>query len=232
VRAAAQTGKNAIFDSGGNCSPCASSRAFIDATVFTGKPPSNDLCSVLNWVLVNIVQLTYPQGAVIDARGLPAKGTSMSCSTGQPSPWAGIASPPPSTILLPATGSTPIKIPSTWVLPNYTVLIGEGKGISTEPQSRALVILIARTEVVAQFSVCRPAEAVSGTSRFCTNSDHRRKPQLRSRLRHLQTQAWTDRVESVVQGHRYCERRTRRQLRTIGTKQCARQDHLFHQSSD
>jgi hypothetical protein len=71
THAVAQTGRNAVYDSGGNCSPCKASPAFIDATVFINKPPSNDLCSVLNYVFVNIIQVTYPQGAVIDARGLP-----------------------------------------------------------------------------------------------------------------------------------------------------------------
>jgi hypothetical protein len=130
TRAEAQTGNNAVYDSLGNCAPCKKSPAFIDASVFGGS--STDICSVLNNVLVNIVQSTYPQGAVIDARGLPAVGTSMTCPSSQPSQWAGIAHPPPSTILLPATTpAAPIKIPSMWALPPNTHLIGEGDTISS-----------------------------------------------------------------------------------------------------
>jgi hypothetical protein len=47
--------------------------------------------------------------------------TSMTCGG---TPWSGITSPPPSTILLPA-GT--IVIPSTWVLPQNTRLVGEGE---------------------------------------------------------------------------------------------------------
>ena len=130
TRAEAQTGDNAVYNYLGTT--VVHSPAFIDAKVFTTKPPNNDLCSVLNYVLVKIVQLTYPQGAVIDARGLPAAGTSMTCPSSQPSPWSGITSPPPSTILLPATTSTtPISIPSMWSLPPNTHLIGEGDSIAS-----------------------------------------------------------------------------------------------------
>lgn len=133
----AQTGNNAVYNSTGNCSPsspCASSPAFIDTTVFASSTYP-DICTLLHHVLVSIVQTTYPYGAVIDARGLPAAGTSMTCPSTQPSPWYGITNPPPSTILLPATSATtpsaPISIPSTWVLPPNTHLIGEGDSVSS-----------------------------------------------------------------------------------------------------
>jgi hypothetical protein len=104
------------------------SGAFIDASVF-GLSTSN-ICKVLNGILSSA---SYPVGgAVIDARGLPGStgNTSMTCST---SPWAGITNPPPSTILLPATGGatpTPIIISTSWILPSNTHLIGEGDGPS------------------------------------------------------------------------------------------------------
>jgi hypothetical protein len=94
--------------------------------MFASKVSSPNLCSVLNYVLVNVDQPpVYPSGAVIDARGLPGTtGTRMTCTA---SPWAGISSPPPSTILLPATtASAPIVIPTPWILPNNTRLIGQG----------------------------------------------------------------------------------------------------------
>jgi len=75
----------------------------------------------------NILTLpTYPStGAVIDARGLNSVNTNMTCSA---SPWGSGSGylNVPSVILLPATGaSNPIKIPSTWILPNGTKLIGQ-----------------------------------------------------------------------------------------------------------
>ena len=139
ARAVGQTaGNNAVYTSSGNCSPsfpCASSPAFIDASVFVTSPPpiSQTFCGVLNYVLVHIVQPTYPFGAVIDARGLNSNNTSMTCTSTNPSPWSGITSlPPPSTILLPrTTASNPIVIPSTWSLPPNTHLIGEGGSVSS-----------------------------------------------------------------------------------------------------
>jgi hypothetical protein len=124
---AQSAGNNAVYNSSGTCtsSSCGFSGAFIDASVF-GLSTSN-ICKVLNGILSSA---SYPAGgAVIDARGLPATGTNMTCST---SPWAGITNPPPSTILLPATGSgasaNPIVISNTWILPSSTHLIGEGDG--------------------------------------------------------------------------------------------------------
>jgi len=108
-------GQNAVFGSSG-C--CVGSSAFLDASALAANVNNPDFCSVLNYVLLNKVPTT---GAVIDARGLPGTtGTSMRCSA---SPWAGITSPPPSTILLPP-GT--IVISSPWGLPSNTHLIGEG----------------------------------------------------------------------------------------------------------
>jgi hypothetical protein len=77
------------------------SYAFIDASTFKGS--ATDICGVLKFVLATVDQPpNYPSGAVIDARGLNSGNTSMTCTTANPSPWAGIASPPPSIILLPS----------------------------------------------------------------------------------------------------------------------------------
>jgi len=125
TNAAGQSGDNAVYNSSGNCnaqSPCAASPAFIDAGVFGNA--TNNICTVLRGVLVSNSYPAY--GAVTDARGLPATGTNMTCPSSQPSPWYGISSPPPSTILLPA-GT--IYIPNMWVLPGDTHLIGEGDGV-------------------------------------------------------------------------------------------------------
>jgi hypothetical protein len=127
--AAAQTqnfqGQDAVYN---NSAQVTNSPSFIDASMFASSAPN--ICGVLNSVLTS---KNYPAaGAVIDARGLNSTNTSMTCTTANPSPWAGIANPLPSTILLPATGATPIVIPSGssgWILPNNTRLIGEGDGI-------------------------------------------------------------------------------------------------------
>jgi hypothetical protein len=83
THAEAQTpGNNAIFDSGGHCSPCDSSTAFVDASVFGGT--SFDFCGVIYGILS---ATGYPSaGEVVDARGLPFTGTSMTCPTGT-TPW-------------------------------------------------------------------------------------------------------------------------------------------------
>jgi hypothetical protein len=122
VAARALQGQNAVYDSSGGIT---NSPDFFDASMFNAT--GRDFCGVLQYVLTHIVQPTYPAGAVIDARGLPGTtGTSMTCTA---SPWSGITNPPPTTILLPATGASPIIIPSTWGLPPNTRLIGEGDGI-------------------------------------------------------------------------------------------------------
>jgi hypothetical protein len=130
IRAEAQTGKNAVYDPNQNC--CQKSAAFIDASVFAQT--GSDLCKILNHILDPRNGILPSVGGVIDARGLPftMPTTSMTCTSATPSPWAGITSPPPSTILLPATtASAPIVIPSTWTLPSNTHLIGEGDNISS-----------------------------------------------------------------------------------------------------
>jgi hypothetical protein len=127
THAEAQTpGNNAIFDSGGHCSPCDSSTALVDASVFGGA--LKNICGVLYGIFS---AAGYPSaGEVIDARGLPftTPPTSMTCPTGT-TPWNNgttYLSNVNSTILLPA-GT--IGIPGTWVLPSNTRLIGEGDGI-------------------------------------------------------------------------------------------------------
>ena len=128
-------GNNAVYNAT-NCNNgnpvVVGSSSFIDASMFAQS--GSNFCQVLNGILSG-TSTPYPAtGAVIDARGLAnsTPPTSMTCTTTNPSPWAGITNPPPSTILLPATGGTspnPIIIPSTWALPPNTRLVGEGDGI-------------------------------------------------------------------------------------------------------
>jgi len=120
------TGPNAVYNSGAAC--CTPSNAFIDASTFAKS--GSDFCTVINAVLKSTVFAS--SSGVIDARGVPSvAGVSMTCSA---SPWGSGSSylNVPSTILLPATGGgttpTPIVIPSGWVLPPGTHLIGVGDG--------------------------------------------------------------------------------------------------------
>jgi len=116
TRLQAQTypGDNVVYDSP---SLVGNSHTFIDASALSGS----NICVKINAALVQLAnQVTYPGyggAAVVDARGITS---SLGCSI---SPWNGISSPPPSTILLPA-GT--IVIPGTWFLPNGTRIVGQG----------------------------------------------------------------------------------------------------------
>jgi hypothetical protein len=129
-------GQNAVYSAAGSC--CMGSPGFIDASMF--KTSATNICGILHNILNGASYLSM--GAVIDARGLNSGNTSMICTSTNPSPWAGITSPPPSTILLPA-GT--IVIPSTWVLPSYTHLIGEGSGITSSGFTPGTTLQVAST---------------------------------------------------------------------------------------
>jgi len=99
------------------------STAIVDASAFQGTDLCNTLYSILS-------ARTYPgPGVVIDARGI-TNPRALNCKSG--TPWiqndsSPTNNPPTSStanILLPA-GT--ITIYTTWVLPNYTRLIGEGE---------------------------------------------------------------------------------------------------------
>lgn len=124
VRVAAQNGsqgQNAVYNS--NNQPVGSS-AFIDASMFAFQ--NGTICSVVYTILK---QPTY-SASVIDARGLlnSTPPTSLTCASGW-TLWNNGTTfqNKPSTILLPA-GT--IVIPTKWVLPSSTHLIGEGSTIS------------------------------------------------------------------------------------------------------
>ena len=84
------------------------------------------------------------------------------------SPWAGITNPPPTTILLPATGSgtsaTPIIISNTWVLPSNTHLIGEGDGLSgTTIQANTPLFSVTTMLQFGSSTIC-PSSVCTGIS--------------------------------------------------------------------
>jgi hypothetical protein len=123
----AQTqGNNAVYyQSSGSGTCCKGSAAFIDASVLVFT--HSTICSTLYGILSS-TSYVYPSGgAVIDARGLNSTNTSLTCAAGT-TPWNNGSTfvNVPATILLPA-GT--IGIPTTWVLPQNTHLIGVGDSI-------------------------------------------------------------------------------------------------------
>jgi hypothetical protein len=91
--------------------------SYIDATPYN----TGDLCSTINTILIVSPGVESADGIVIDARGIsPAHCAASPWSTNSSWPWA--------TILLPPGI---IQISSTWQLPEFTRLIGEGPGVTT-----------------------------------------------------------------------------------------------------
>jgi hypothetical protein len=115
-------GQDAVYPPSGVC--CKGSPAFIDASQFINVN-NNNICSAI----YSILQPPTYSAAVIDARGISGS-TALTCAAGA-TPWNNGTTyqNKPSTILLPATGGpqpTPIIIPTPWILPSNTHLIGEG----------------------------------------------------------------------------------------------------------
>src|SRR5208282_6381405 len=73
-------GQNAVYNFSANCSPCAGSSAFIDASMYASA--GSTICSTIYTILSSV---TY-SAAVIDARGLNSGNTNMTCATGW-TPW-------------------------------------------------------------------------------------------------------------------------------------------------
>jgi hypothetical protein len=156
VQALAQTaGNNAVYN-GTTC--CVSTGAFVDASAFAAKFTSPTFCQVLNFVLNPLNGVLTSQGGTVDARGLPGTtGTSMVCAA---SPWSGITSPPPATILLP---SSTIIIPTPWALPPSTHLVGQGDNLLSGTVIRACT----STTCTSSFS---GAAMIQFGSSSCTSS--------------------------------------------------------------
>jgi hypothetical protein len=114
-------GQDAVYSAPGTC--CKGSSSFIDASQFINAN-NNNICSAI----YSILQPSTYSPAVIDARGISGT-TARKCAPGR-TPWNNGTTflNKPSTVLLPA-GT--IVIPTTWVLPNYTRLIGEGDTIAS-----------------------------------------------------------------------------------------------------
>jgi hypothetical protein len=112
----------------------AASEAYIDAAPFASTS-SPDVCAAINSVFTSSTvkyATTYPNGAVIDARGvLPLAGQNLKCNS---NPFANVPATCgpsqnascPSTILLPGQV---IAISTEWILPSNTRIIGEGSSV-------------------------------------------------------------------------------------------------------
>src|SRR5437667_6808227 len=124
TRAFAAEGNNAnCTNSIGSGCTTGMSAVFLDATPFA--VPTVDICATLFSI---ISSSTYVGGTVIDARGLNATNSKLTCTASTTdTPWVqGTSSTTKaSTILLPP-GT--IQIAYTWALPNMTRIIGEGAG--------------------------------------------------------------------------------------------------------
>src|SRR5580692_5655939 len=123
---AAAAGNKAVYGTNG----VTFSKVWIDASAFwiSGTP---DLCGIINNILTSNYSQNYPNGAVIDARGLvyPKAQKPITCSI---DPFQNVTATSPSTVLLPAAV---IPVSTTWTLPNNTKIIGEGVGTLLSAQS-------------------------------------------------------------------------------------------------
>jgi hypothetical protein len=169
--AAQAIGNNAVYNPSGTCSPnCAASPAFIDISMLL--PPNSslgrDLCDAIYRLLTGFTGFPlYPStGAVIDARGVSG-ATNLTCTHGSPWSETGGSASVPSTILLPATGGgsnfTPIIIPTPWILPSNTHVIGQGDNIGSGTTIQAKANSFATNTPMIQFgtSSCMPPGSAS-----------------------------------------------------------------------
>jgi hypothetical protein len=110
----AQKGNNTVCTGTGTIPGWAAcSASVLDASQFSGA----DVCAKIASAIASAPAV----GTVIDARGI-GSGTNQTCAS---VPWNGSGTAPnPAVILLP---SGTITIPSTWVLPDYTRVFGEGQ---------------------------------------------------------------------------------------------------------
>jgi len=154
AQAKAAPGNKAVYGTNG----VTFSKVWIDASAFwTQFPPAPDLCLLINNILTSVYfnySQQYPNGAVIDARGLvyPKSLTQIVCTI---DPFQGVGATSPSTILLPAAE---IPVSTTWTLPNNTKIIGEGVStlLSAQAQFTGSYMI-----AMGSSSSC-PAEGCSG----------------------------------------------------------------------
>jgi hypothetical protein len=120
---AQSAGQKAVYGPNG----LTGSAVWVDASAWWNGSSVPDLCSILQLkILTGGYSSSYPNGTVIDARGLAygvQNGTQAACSV---SPFGALTAPPPSTTLLLPSGFVDTNV--TWVVPNNTTLIGDEQG--------------------------------------------------------------------------------------------------------
>jgi hypothetical protein len=156
-----QEGQDAVY----NGSAVVASPSFIDASMFIKNGQSTTICDSIFYVLTH----SYPSnGAVIDARAISGT-TALTCAA-DTTPWSTDGNAHvltvPSTILLPA-GT--IVIPTPWVLPNKTRLVGEGDGVplpfNSPPFYPGTTIQLASGLILFPYMIqFGPSSAVCGSS--------------------------------------------------------------------
>jgi hypothetical protein len=117
------------------------SSAYVDASAYCATAgscgSSDDFCHVLYKALTT----SFPNGGVLDARGVDPSKTGSGCSSASDTPfYNGTTYAGSSTVLLPA-GT--IKVYGQWTLPQGTKLVGEGGEDSTIPQVQRTVRITA-----------------------------------------------------------------------------------------
>jgi len=134
------------------------STAYIDASAVA---QGSNICVTLSNILSGTA-FNNTNGAVIDARGIHP-GTTQPCTV---DPWGTIPSggwDTPATILLP---SGTITISKTWIIPNFSKIIGEGPGVTTLAAVSNFVTEVDNVNAMVEMGSIYSA-ACSGTYCFC-----------------------------------------------------------------
>jgi hypothetical protein len=122
---------------------------WIDASAFWTKVNGHlalpDICAIIDNILTNNYSGKYPNGAVIDARGLYDSVDSQVTIACTGTPFDNVnTNPPATTILLPAVT---IPISYTWVLPNNTKIVGLGSRTALSANAADGTMLSASTSL-------------------------------------------------------------------------------------
>jgi len=102
------------------------STVWVDASAWWRGTSTPDLCLLIQQNILEsstFYSQNYPNGTVIDARGLVYPGQMTACSV---DPFGLLSTPPPSTTLLLPSGYITVSVP--WTVPNNTRIIGDEQG--------------------------------------------------------------------------------------------------------
>jgi len=159
MTAQSTTGQKTVFSSSNIPAP---STVWVDASAFWTRG-TLDMCTLLqNNIFTSTYGTTYPNGAVIDARGLVNASHSTACSV---DPFDALSGPPPSTTLLLPSGYIDIMVP--WTVPNNTRIVGDEQGTRIRANfSQSYMIQMGGTEPTSHKYLC----PTSGTTQLpCTS---------------------------------------------------------------